>query len=63
MSRRPRAETPDKPAPSRWVPGGWIWSPEAGDWIAASPAPLSLPAAQPEPTTTTTPEEATDEAV
>jgi len=57
MSRRQRLDEPDRPAPSQWVAGGWIWSPEAGDWISGSSAPLSLP---PAPETTPTPEEAPD---
>lgn len=62
MSKRPRLEVPpdDRPAPGEWAAGGWVWSPDAGDWIAGGSevpthAPLSLP-----PASTPTPEPETD---
>jgi len=51
MTRR-RLEAPPEshPLPQVYAPGGWIWSPEAGDYVRAeAPALAALPPASPEP--------------
>ena len=48
----------DHPLPTKWIPGGWIWSPEAGEYVPAlsQPEPIALLA----PADTTTTEETTN---